>query len=138
VPTPRETPADCEVGYKRPPREHQFPKGRSGNPKGRPKGALNIKTTLTAALQERVPVTENGRRTRKTKLDLWLIGLVNRAIKGDARAGMMVFTLLGRTGVALVEPEIGDAALGPEDDAMFGDYLRQTRGPRGPEEDGHE
>jgi hypothetical protein len=27
------------VGYKRPPREHRFPKGKTGNPKGRPKTA---------------------------------------------------------------------------------------------------
>ncbi|MES2699574.1 MAG: DUF5681 domain-containing protein [Pseudomonadota bacterium] len=37
-------PVPYEVGYAKPPAEHRFAKGRSGNPRGRPKGAKNKPT----------------------------------------------------------------------------------------------
>ena len=52
---------DYEIGYGRPPKSRQFKKGRSGNPKGRPKGSLNLKTIVRRELAEmghRVEVPE--------------------------------------------------------------------------------
>jgi hypothetical protein len=43
---------DYPVGYGKPPRHTRFVKGQSGNPRGHPPGAKNIKTLLTQALDE--------------------------------------------------------------------------------------
>ena len=54
---PRDDGGDYEVGYGKPPRHSQFVKGQSGNPRGRPAGAKNLKTLLNKALNELVIVT---------------------------------------------------------------------------------
>ena len=38
------------VGFGKPPKEHQFVKGQSGNAKGRKKGSRNLKETLDSVL----------------------------------------------------------------------------------------
>jgi hypothetical protein len=74
------------VGYGTPPEGTRFKKGVSGNPRGRPKGSLNVATVLTRTLREKVAINENGRRRTVTKLEAALKQLVNQAAAGDLRA----------------------------------------------------
>ena len=64
----------------------EFKKGVSGNPRGRPKGSLNVATVLTRTLREKVAINENGRRRTVTKLEAALKQLVDQAAAGDLRA----------------------------------------------------
>ena len=81
-----EPPGDYAVGYGKPPRQGGFQKGRSGNPRGRPKGSKNFATLLTEALDEKVQVTEDGKRRRVTKRELVVKQLVNKSAAADLRA----------------------------------------------------
>jgi hypothetical protein len=78
--------SDYEVGYGKPPRHTQFKKGRSGNPKGRPRGTKNSATLLNEALSEPVVITHNGRRKTITKKQAIMMQIVNKAASGDHRA----------------------------------------------------
>jgi hypothetical protein len=77
---------DYAVGYGKPPRHRGFQKGRSGNPRGRPKGSKNFATLLAEALDEKVQVTEDGKRRRVTKRELVVKQLVNKSAAADLRA----------------------------------------------------
>ena len=52
--------ADYAVGYGRPPRATQFASGKSGNPRGRPKGNRTIGAILQDILRQKIAVTEKG------------------------------------------------------------------------------
>jgi hypothetical protein len=56
-------------------------KGQSGNPRGRtPK---NLPALLAAALNEKVTVTENGKRRQITKREAVIAQLVNKSAAAD-------------------------------------------------------
>ena len=74
-----------ETGYGKPPAHARFLKGRSGNPRGRPKGSRNLATILQRALDEPVVVTHNGKRRSISKLEAAVTQMVNKAATGDAR-----------------------------------------------------
>lgn len=84
---------DYEVGYGRPPKHTRFRKGKSGNPKGRPKGRRNHWTEVAAILKAPVVVKENGRRKSVTTERAALLRLREKALAGDARALRMILDL---------------------------------------------
>ena len=84
---------DYEVGYCRPPKAHEFPKDTSGNPKGRPKGARNLKTDLLEELGETMMVREGGRERRISKQRALIKIQVARALNGNDRAAAKIIEL---------------------------------------------
>jgi len=91
---PYDDQGDYPVGYAKPPRHSRFVKGQSGNPRGRPPGAKNLKTLLNKALNERVTVTEHGGRRKITKREAIVTQLVNGSAKGDLKAIHILLEML--------------------------------------------
>ena len=84
------------VGYGKPPKAKQFKRGRSENPKGRPKGSLNLATDLTAELGEHITVREDGRSRKVSKQRALIKSLMAKALQGDVRATAALLALYAR------------------------------------------
>jgi Family of unknown function (DUF5681) len=102
-----------QAGFCRPPESTRFKKGVSGNPKGRPKGSLNVATAFVKALREKVVINEHGQRKTVTKLEAALKQLVNKAASGDLRALSQLVSLARdaeakQNEAAVQEPVISD------------------------------
>jgi len=75
------------VGYKRPPKDSQFKPGRSGNPRGRPKGVASFKSDLAAEMRERIELRDkNGRPHKITKQRALIKMLFASALQSDKNA----------------------------------------------------
>jgi hypothetical protein len=102
-----EAPGSYEVGYGKPPKNTRFQKGVSGNPKGRPKKALDFDAALLREARTLVTINENGRKVRLSKHELIAKQLTNGAIKGN-NSGMRLYVDISRQAserVALLEAQ---------------------------------
>jgi hypothetical protein len=85
-----------KVGFGKPPKAKQFKRGKSGNPKGRPKDRLNLATDLTAELGEHITVREDGRSRKVSKQRALIKSLMAKALQGDVRATAALLALYAR------------------------------------------
>ena len=73
-----------EVGYGKPPKNTQFKKGVSGNPKGRSKRVLDLDQEFLREAESLITINEGGCRRRVSKHLAVIKQMVNNAIKGTA------------------------------------------------------
>jgi uncharacterized protein DUF5681 len=113
------------VGYRRPPIEHQFKPGQSGNPSGRPKGARNFTSDLREELAELVSIKDGGGSFQVTRQRAIVKAVVNAALEGDQRAATTVFGWSSRAFGSEPEPETDDGD--PDDQAIAEASERRQR-----------
>lgn len=75
----------------------RFQPGQSGNPKGRPRTPKTLGAAITSAFNEKVPVTEGGRRKRITKLEAAAKQIANKSASGDAKVAKLGLDLIQKS-----------------------------------------
>ena len=72
---------EAGVGYGRPPKQTRFKPGQSGNRGGRPRGSRGVKKIVEEIAFETYVVTEDGKRTRRSTIDLVAMALRRHAMR---------------------------------------------------------
>ena len=120
---------DYKVGYKKPPLHTRFKKGQSGNPRGRPRGAKNCSSVLKDALNQRVVVTENGRRRKISKRELGIRQLVDKFAMAEMQATRMLLGLmLERERLVAAASPAERRSFGAADQKVIDNLLKRLRG----------
>jgi hypothetical protein len=100
--------ASYTVGYGKPPKQHQYQPGQSGNSKGRPKGAKSTSTLLRETLDHKIAVRTGATVRNVSVRQAILIRLAEAALKGDIKSAQF---LLQRYDIAVetAKPDVLDA-----------------------------
>ena len=121
-------PNEFDIGYRRPPKASQFQPGRSGNPRGRPKGGRKVGAVLQELMNAKVTVTEHGRTRRVSRLEVMLLQLANDATRGDPRALKLILDVADRYG-RQAEGSVQSEDMTSEDLEILADYLQRADPP---------
>jgi Family of unknown function (DUF5681) len=133
--------SEYRVGPGRPPKEHQFKPGQSGNPKGAerkpPSIMRDVKALLEKALRDTVRIRKGDKERNVSRLAIGFEQLANQFAKGDRHARRDVFELAERFGIDLLAgqggaPEADRLAISESDAALLADYFNRRQGQNDP------
>ncbi len=116
-----------EVGHKKPPRQSQFVKGKSGNPKGRPKSKqyATVDMILAQEFQSLITVTVGGRKKSMTTAEALVKTFIQQALKGDKSTQKEILQKLSNL-PAPPDEKTWIYRVGPEQEKIFDTFLKEA------------
>lgn len=114
--------AALKVGYGKPPIQHRFKPGQSGNPRGRPKGKKSEATILYELLNRNITVREGGKPRKITVLEAILLRFTEDALKGNTKTAAFLFNRY-----ASQDADVNDTSLAEDDRDVLSSFVRRLK-----------
>lgn len=119
---------DDKVGYGRPPKATRFPKGRSGNPSGKPRKSKtsSLADSVVRGLDQKITVVaQDGRKRRIRKGDALAEQIINTGLGKSISAAKLATDLERRAHES--QKSVVDDALSPADEEIAADLIARIR-----------
>ena len=101
----KKPPGGYKVGYGKPPKETQFQKGKSGNPKGKPKASQPLEAVFLREGARLVTIKSGESVQKVAKRDALVRRLIDMARQGDIAAARLALPHLFAAAASGAEPE---------------------------------
>jgi hypothetical protein len=111
-----------DVGYGRPPVEHQFKPGQSGNKRGRPKGSKSEATIINELLSRKIKITQNGKTRQISLLEGIHLKFAEDALRGNPKSAAF---LLARKQFTESFEQPATATLDTDDRTVFESFVKE-------------
>jgi hypothetical protein len=118
---------EYKVGWKNPPLETRFQKGKSGNPSGKPKGAKSFYTMVNDIANGRVKMTRDGKPVRISRKEAALLQLITQAAKGDLKACKLAIPKLIEAETKAAEHDAKSNELSRTDEDILQAYFNNCK-----------
>jgi hypothetical protein len=126
-PQQQHSPDQHDIGYGKPPKHSQFPKGKSGNPGGRPKAPIGI------SIKEILDGDQRGKNGEViSRREAYVIALVNEALRGNQKAFTKFMKLMERSGLVRRDQNLPPSVVHvPEVEMTMEEFKRNFGRPMG-------
>ena len=114
------------VGYGKPPVAGRFKPGRSGNPKGRPKGSKNLKSIVQREFDKKISMREGEKTRELTKREAIVTTTINRGLQKGGKDGDTALRLMALVDQEATEGSV-EAPLTADDQEILAAYEARLR-----------